>query len=76
MASIDGTTPRNWPPGFKLARIGAQGPVDQADVGHDQGIDGNGDVELAGEIVELVHRPLEERDAVHGFRSQPIPGDA
>ena len=38
----------------------SQSLVDQANVRHDQRIDCNGDVELPGQIVELMHRPLEE----------------
>ena len=73
MVSIDGTTPMNRPPGFKLARIDLQRAVDQANVGHDKRIDGHGDIELAGKIVEVMHRPLEECHPGRGFGIRACP---
>ncbi len=35
-------------------------PVDVADVGHDERVDRHGDVEPAGEVVQVAHRPVEE----------------
>ena len=51
-----------------------QGPVDQANVGHDQRINRHGDINLAGEIIKLVHRALEEGHAACGLRAEPISG--
>ena len=74
MASIDGTMPRNWPPGLERGPDGPEGPIDQADVGHDERVDRDGDVDLPGEVVELVHRALQERDPVVGLGREPFPG--
>ena len=73
MASMAGTAPMKRPPGFRDGADGLEGAVDQARVGHDEGIDGHGQVEAAALIVELVHGALEEGDLA-GVGSQACPG--
>jgi len=54
--------PEKHPIGPQGLPHGPERAVNGADVGHDQRIHGDGDVERSLEVVELVHRPVPELD--------------
>src|SRR5260370_42238975 len=57
--------------GLEACADGSQGPIDQANVGHDERINGHGNIKLAGELSKVVHRAVEKGDAGRGLGPYP-----